>query len=210
MAAGTYSRLVVDSLRGRNEADPEVLETAGKVATQVERASEVVRRLRALVRLDQSGRAPVQLGRVVEDALSLARPDLERNEVRVRVELDYDLPPVLVDLLQIEQVLLNLMRNAVDAMKECGQQRGTIVIAAKRSGRTEVEVTLTDTGPGFPPELLGDRFPPFSSTKVDGFGVGLALSRSIVEAHGGQLHTRGGPHGAVVQFTLPVAASDHV
>jgi two-component system, LuxR family, sensor kinase FixL len=205
MAAGTYSRLVVDSLRG---GDPEVVETAGKVATQVERASEVVRRLRALVRLDQSGRAPIHLARVVEEAHALCRPDLERNGVRARIELDSDLPAVLIDLLQIEQVLLNLMRNAIDAMKDAGHQRGIIVIGAKRIGRDEVEVTLSDTGPGFPPELLSDQFPPFSSTKIDGLGVGLALSRSIVEAHGGRLRTSGGPQGAVVRFTLPVAVED--
>lgn len=203
MAAGTYSRLVVDSLRGREGADSAVVETAGKVATQVERASEVVRRLRALVRLDQSGRAPVHLALVVEEALALCRPDLERNGVRARVELDGDLPAVLIDLLQIEQVLLNLIRNAIDAMKDAGHRRGIIVIGAKRIGRDEVEVTLSDTGPGFPPELLGDQFPPFSSTKIDGLGVGLALSRSIVEAHGGRLRTSGGPQGAVVRFTLP-------
>lgn len=200
MAAGTYSRLVVDSLRG---ADPELIETAGKVATQVERASEVVRRLRALVRLDQSGRAPVHISRLVEDALALCRPELERNGVRARVELESGLPTVLVDFLQIEQVLLNLMRNAIDAIKDAGHRKGTIVIGAKRIGRDEVEVTLSDTGPGFPPELLGDQFPPFSSTKIDGLGVGLALSRSIIEAHGGRLRTSGGPQGAVVRFTLP-------
>lgn len=205
MAAGTYSRLVVDSLRG---GDPELVETAGKVATQVERASEVVRRLRALVRLDQSGRAPTHIARVVEDTLALCRPDLERKGVRARVELENGLPTVLVDLLQIEQVLLNLMRNAIDAMKDAGHRKGTIVIGAKRIGRDEVEVTLSDTGPGFPPELLGDQFPPFSSTKIDGLGVGLALSRSIVEAHGGRLRTSGGPQGAVVQFTLPAVVED--
>jgi two-component system sensor kinase FixL len=210
MAAGTYSRLVVDSLRGKEGADPEVMETAGKVATQVERASEVVRRLRALVRLDQSGRAPVHLARAVDDTLALCRPDLERNGIRVRVELDSDLPAVLVDLLQIEQVLLNLMRNAIDAMKDAGYRRGSIAIKAKRIGRTEIEVTLSDTGPGFPPELLGDQFPPFASTKIDGLGVGLALSRSIIEAHGGSLQTRSGPQGGVVQFTLPVAPNADV
>ena len=209
MAAGTYSRLILDSLRSRDEVDPEMVETAGKVATQVERASEVVRRLRALVRLDQSGRAPVHLARAVEDALALCRPDLERYGIRTRVELASDLPAVLVDLLQIEQVLLNLIRNAVDAMKDAGHRKGIIAIEAKRVGRAEVEVTLSDSGPGFPSELLGDQFPPFSSTKIDGLGVGLALSRSIVEAHGGSLRTRGGPQGAVVQFTLPVAPSDH-
>jgi signal transduction histidine kinase len=209
MAAGTYSRLILDSLRGRDEADPEVMEIAGKVATQVERASEVVRRLRALVRLDQSGRAPVHLARAVDDALALCRPDFDRNGIRARVVLESDLPAVLVDLLQIEQVLLNLVRNAIDAMKDAGHRSGAIAIEAKRVGQAEVEVTVSDTGPGFPTELLGEQFPPFSSNKIDGLGVGLALSRSIVEAHGGWLRTAGGQQGAIVQFTLPVAPTDH-
>lgn len=208
MAAGTYSRLVVDSLR-RDTADPAVVETAGKVAAQVERASEVVRRLRALVRLDQSGRAPVHLQRIVDETLALCRPNLDQNGIRVRVALDSNLPPVLVDLLQMEQVLLNLMRNAIEAMKEVGHKRGTIVIEAKQIDPTTIEVSLSDTGPGFPPELLGDHFPPFSSTKVDGLGVGLALSRSIVEAHGGRLSTGDVAQGAVVRVTLPIASGDH-
>jgi two-component system, LuxR family, sensor kinase FixL len=209
MAAGTYSRLVVDSLRQGVATDPAVLETAGKVEAQVERASEVVRRLRALVRLDQSGRAPVQLQRIVDETLALCRPDLDQRGIRVRVALDSNLPPVLVDLLQMEQVLLNLMRNAIDAMKEAGHKRGTIVIEARQIDGKSVQVSLTDTGPGFPPEFLGDNFPPLSSTKADGLGVGLALSRSIVEAHGGRLSAEGIAHGAVVRFTLPIASGDH-
>lgn len=209
MAAGTYARLVVDSLKHQPAADPEAVETAGKVAAQVERASEVVRRLRALVRLDQSGRAPIQLDLIVEEAIELCRPDLDQNGVRVRTALQSGLPPVLVDLLQVEQVLLNLMRNAVDAMKEASHKGGTITIAAKLISARAIEMTLSDTGPGFPDELLVDHFPPFSSTKTEGLGIGLALSRSIIEAHGGRLDTGGGAQGAIVRFTLPVAAKDH-
>ncbi len=209
MAAGTYARLVVDSLKHQPAADPAALETAGKVAAQVERAAEVVRRLRALVRLDQSGRAPIQLERIVEEVLELCRPDLDQNGIRVRAALQSGLPPVLVDLLQMEQVLLNLMRNAVDAMMEAGPKGGTITIKARQISAEAIELTLSDTGPGFPAELLVDHFPPFSSTKVEGLGIGLALSRSIVEAHGGRLDTGGGAQGAIVRFTLPIAAKNH-
>lgn len=210
MAAGTYSRLVVDSLRHETAADPAVVETARKVAVQVERASEVVRRLRALVRLDQSGRAPIQLERIVAETLDLCRPDLDQNAIRVRVALESNLPAVMVDLLQVEQVFLNLMRNAIDAMKEAGHKGGAIEIEARQIDSETIEISLSDTGPGFPAELLADNFPPFSSTKIEGLGVGLALSRSIIEAHGGRLSTGGGAHGAVVRFTLPIATQDHV
>ncbi|HEX7072964.1 MAG TPA: ATP-binding protein [Hyphomicrobiaceae bacterium] len=208
MAAGTYSRLVLDALCRGAADEPKVVETAGKVVAQVERASEVLRRLRALVRLDKSGRAPTQLERIVNEALDLCRPDLDQNGIRVRVALESNLPPVLVDLLQVEQVLLNLMRNAIEAMTEAGQEGGTITIDAKQIDAGTVEVSLRDTGPGFPPELLADQFPPFSSTKVEGLGVGLSLSRSIVEAHGGRLTTAGDRYGAVVRFTLPTATND--
>jgi two-component system sensor kinase FixL len=209
MAAGTYSRLVVDSLRRETAADPALVETAQKVAAQVERASEVVKRLRALVRLDQSGRAPIQLDRIVNETLDLCRPDLAQNGIRLRVNLEGNLPLVLVDLLQVEQVLLNLIRNAIDAMNEAGHKGGTIAIEAGQIDKQTVEIRLSDTGPGFPPELLADHFPPFSSTKVEGLGVGLALSRSIIEAHGGRLSTGGSAQGAVVRFTLPIARKDH-
>lgn len=203
MAAGTYSRLVVDALNRGKASEPAVLETAGKVAAQVERASEVVRRLRALVRLDQTDRAPTPLDRIVSETLELCRPDLDQTGTRVRVAASGNLPPLLVDRLQVEQVLLNLVRNAIEAMKESGVAGGTIAIEAQHVGGDAVEVSVRDTGPGFPAEFLADPFPPFSSTKAEGLGVGLALSRSIVEAHGGRLRVGGDAQGAVVRFTLP-------
>lgn len=210
MAAGTYARLVVDALQRGDAADPSVADTAGKVATQVERASEVVRRLRALVRLDQTGRAPTSIERIVNETLDLCRPDLDRNGIHVRVAVAGNLPPVLVDLLQVEQVLLNLVRNAIEAMNEAGHRGGTIVIEAEQTDDGHVEISVRDTGPGFPAELLVDQFPPFSSTKAEGLGVGLSLSRSIVEAHGGRLITAGDDaRGAVVRFTLPTVTARH-
>lgn len=208
MAAGTYSRLVLDGLRGsgRRAEEPLIVETAAKVVTQVERASEVVRRLRALVRLDQSGRAPTNLERIVNETLDLCRPDLDQNGIRVRVALDSGLPPVLVDLLQVEQVLSNLIRNAIDAMKQATQKNGMITVKARRAEPGMVEVSVHDTGPGFPTEFLAaEPFPPFSTTKAEGLGLGLSLSRSIVEAHGGRLAVAGDAQGAVVRFTLPTA-----
>ncbi|MDI1346391.1 MAG: MASE1 domain-containing protein [Pseudolabrys sp.] len=204
MAAGTYTRLVADTLRAPGGDGALAAETAEKAAAQVQRAADVVRQLRALIRLDQSGRAPVGVDRIVRETLDLCRPELDRHAVSVRTALDGDLPSITVDLLQIEQVLLNLIRNATEAMQSVGHG-GMIVIKASRVDNEEVAIEVVDIGPGFPAEFSGANFPPLSSSKAEGLGVGLSLCRSIVEAHGGRLTASGGSGGATVRFTLPVA-----
>lgn len=205
MAAGTYTRLVADTLRSGSKDGVLAVETAEKAATQVQRAAEVVRRLRALIRLDQSGRAPTGIDRIVRETLELCRPELDRHGVAARVALASSLPAVMVDLLQIEQVFLNLLRNSTEAMEEAGHTGGTITIAASAVGPDEVEIEVRDTGPGFLSEFAAGEVPPLSSNKPEGFGLGLSLCRSIIESHGGRLTVGGGPGGAVVRFTLPVA-----
>jgi two-component system sensor kinase FixL len=204
MAAGTYTRLVADTLRSDSTRGGPAVETAEKAATQVQRAADVVSRLRALIRLDQTGRAPVTVERIVREALELCRPDLDRHGIVIRTVLNSNLPPVMVDLLQIEQVLLNLLRNSTEAIDQAGQSGGQIAIKASATG-ADVAIEIRDSGPGFPPEFAAGEFPPLSSSKAEGLGVGLSLCRSIIEAHGGQLTIGGGADGAVVRFTLPAA-----
>ncbi|MBI3705031.1 MAG: MASE1 domain-containing protein, partial [Rhizobiales bacterium] len=205
MAAGTYTRLVADSLRSGGKDDGSAVETAEKAATQVQRAAEVVRRLRALIRLDQSGRAPTSVDRIVRETLELCRPELDRQGVTAQVTLASNLPAVMVDLLQIEQVLLNVLRNSTEAMEEAGHTGGTITIAAGTAEPDKVKIEVRDTGPGFLPEFAAGEVPPLSSNKPEGFGLGLSLCRSIIESHGGRLTVGGSPGGAVVSFTLPMA-----
>jgi two-component system, LuxR family, sensor kinase FixL len=205
MAAGTYTRLVAETLRSGTKDDALAIDTAEKAVAQVERASEVVRRLRALIRLDQSGRAPNRVDRIVSDVLEICRPDLDRYHIIVRNDIADALPPVMVDLLQIEQVLLNLIRNSTEAMNETGRVGGTITIGASRVNEGAVAFEVRDTGPGFPADFVGGEFPPFSSTKSEGLGVGLSLSRSIVEAHGGHMEASNDRTGAIVRFSLPTA-----
>jgi signal transduction histidine kinase len=203
MAAGTYTRLVTDSLRELKVPNA-MFETAEKAAAQVQRAAEVVRQLRAFIRLDQSNRAPVNVERIVREAIELYRPELERSGVAVRAMVDAGLPQVEVDLLQIEQVLLNLMKNSVEAITEIGQG-GAVTINVVQESSERVGIEVHDTGPGFPPELLSGDFAALPSRKVDGFGIGLSLCRSIVEAHGGQLRIVEDSSGATVCFNIPVA-----
>jgi two-component system, LuxR family, sensor kinase FixL len=202
MAAGTYTRLVNDAMSAAPLDVATASETAKKAVAQVERAAEVVRHLRALVRLDRSNRAPCRFEQIVDEALELCRPGLDRTRVTVRTEIAADLPRIMVDLLQVEQVLINLLRNATEAI---GNMRGSVLIAAKKFDAEFIEIRVADTGPGFPPALLESAFLPLSSSKAEGLGIGLPLCRSIVEAHGGKLWIEDGSQGGAVYFTLPIA-----
>ena len=207
MAAGTYTRLTADTLRSVGPAGAAALETAEKAATQAQRAADVVRQLRALIRLDQSGRAPVAVDRIVRESLDLCRIELDRQGIAARVEIEANLPLVMVDLLQIEQVILNLMRNSAEAMSATDHSNRLITVTANSVAANLVQIKVRDKGPGFPAEFNGAAFPPLSSTKSEGLGVGLSLCRSIIASHGGELTIGGGPNGAVVSFTLPVATT---
>jgi signal transduction histidine kinase len=142
--------------------------------------------------------------RIVRETLNLCRVELERHGITTSVEIDADLPPVVVDLLQIEQVMLNLLRNSAEAMSETDHPHRLITIRATAVA-DQVAIEVRDRGPGFPAEFTGAAFPPLSSSKSEGLGVGLSLCRSIIESHGGELTIGGGPEGALVTFTLPAA-----
>ncbi len=203
-AAGTYARLVNEALSSGKVDVATLIETSGKTAAQVERAAEVVRRLRALVRLDRNNRTPCSLQRIVNETLELCRPDLDRTHVTARANIPASLPLLMVDLLQIEQVLINLVRNAVEAIESSGQP-GSVSIEASDRDAQFVEIRVADSGPGFPPRFSESAFVPLASSKAEGLGIGLSLCRTIVEAHGGKLWIDPHARGGVVCFTLPIA-----
>jgi two-component system sensor kinase FixL len=205
MAAGTYIRLVADSMRSGKVDPAEVTETAKKAVSQIDRAAEVITRLWALVRLDRSNRIPVRFERIVKGMIELCKPDLDQAGVTARSKLAADLPPVLVDVLQIEQVLSNLMRNSIEAISDSGGTKGSIWIEAKPANDDFIEVRVLDSGPGFSLERVEMGFLPLSSSKPYGLGIGLSLCNSILEAHGGRLWLEQHSEGASVRFTLPIA-----
>jgi two-component system, LuxR family, sensor kinase FixL len=209
MAARTYARLVDDAISSGGADLTSVAATAKKAVAQVERAADVVRSLRALVRLDNSNRTPCSVDRIIRETLALCRPELERIHVTARVVLRDVLPPVMVDILQIEQALLNLLHNSIEAIGESKNLRGSILIAAFTADHDFIEVRVADNGPGFPADLLEDSLLPLSSTKAEGLGFGLPLCKSIVEAHGGRLWLDRNPAGAAVHFSLPVAKASN-
>ena len=209
-ATGIYTRLVRDSLKSGTQDAATTIEAADKAVAQVDRAAEVVRRLRELVRLGRSEVVQVSVQRIVQEAVDHFQFELDKRGVVARVVLPRNLPPVMADMLQIEQVLLNLLRNAVEAMVGDGYKKGKVTIETVIGISGYVEFRVRDTGPGFSAEIADGALLPFATTKPEGLGMGLSLSRTIIESHGGKLWISGGPTGAVVHFTLPIAeSSDH-
>ena len=202
-AARTYARLVADAARDDCVNSAEIAEIAAKAVAQVERAAQVVRSLRSLLSLDRGDRLACSVERLIREALALCEPELDQVNARVRVKVASRLPLVFVNSLQIEQTLLNLIRNSIDAFKAAAMTRGVILIEATLAGEDFVEIRVADNGPGFPTDVSENQFLPFSTTKAEGLGFGLVLCKTIVEAHGGRIWLGRVMRGADVHFTLP-------
>jgi two-component system, LuxR family, sensor kinase FixL len=182
-------------------------EASERVISQVERVAEVVRRLRNFIRLGRSDMGPAAVGELVDTAISYCRAELDRHGVQIQSRIARDLPRVTVDALQIEQVLVNVVRNAAEALTEAGRYDGKVVIEADRESPAFVVIRVRDNGPGFDQDLAGRADTPFTTTKPEGLGLGLSLARSIIEAHGGRLSIESGSSGAIVSFTLSTSAA---
>jgi len=172
------------------------------------RASEVIRRVRALVRRRVAAMQAVDVNGLVRDALGLAEPECRRRGVTLRTELASGLPSILGDGVSLQQVLLNLMVNGMEAMSAVPAGARRLLLSTGSDGNGGVELTITDAGHGIPAELLPRLFDSFVTTRDDGMGLGLSISRSIVEAHGGSIQARNNDGGgATLRETLPIAAA---
>lgn len=173
-----------------------------KIAAQAERAGQIIRRLRGHVEKSEVERAPESLAAVVEEASSLATVGAKIDGVRVAYDLATDLPPIRIDKIQIQQVVVNLVRNAIEALR--GSGRREVTIRTSSAGNGQQEVAVADTGPGLPAEVAENLFKPFTTTKKDGMGIGLSISHSIIDAHGGRIWAEPNPGGGTVfRFLLP-------
>ena len=204
-AIGNYVRLVKDAAKLEPPDSARVAEAAAKAAEQVQRAAEVVRRLREFIRLGRSGVRPSMVLQLMEDAATLLRSDYERHGIKLSLQADRALPRVLCNSLQVQQVIVNLLRNSLEAIIEAGQRDGKVTIEAERQGDKAILVRVRDNGPGFDRALHGKQITPFTTTKPEGMGLGLSLSRTIIESQGGRLVIGGDDTGAEVTFTLPTA-----
>jgi len=179
-------------------------ETARRTIRDVNRASEVITRLRALFAKKEAKAEPVDLNDAAREMIALSLSELERNRVILQSELADDLPPVTGDRIQLQQVILNLLVNAVDAMRCVDERPRKLVIRTKRDEGDRVRLTVQDAGVGFEPRVVDRLFEAFYTTKSGGMGIGLSVSRSIVESHHGRLWAapNDGP-GATFSFSIP-------
>ena len=174
-----------------------------KIEAQTTRAADIVKRLRAFVDRREVERRPANLNTVIEEALGLAMVGPASRMTRVTLELTPNLPVVSIDRVQIQQVIVNFLRNAIDAMEHLPRREATVYSASE--GGNAVRVSVADTGPGVSPEVAPKLFGAFVTTKVDGMGVGLSICKMIIEAHGGRIWSdRNAGGGATFHFTIPV------
>lgn len=184
---------------------PEIVRAADlldKASAQTARAGQIIRRLRDFIEKGQSTRTRENLNEVVEEALALGLVGAADANVKVTVSLQAEIPPVPMDKVQIQQVILNLVRNSVEAMQAVARRE--LVIRTMTDGDVAVIVAVVDSGPGLSPEVEQKLFQPFTTTKETGMGIGLSICRSIIEAHGGELRATANREGGVTfSFRLP-------
>ena len=184
---------------------PRVAEVLEKTAQQAARAGQIIRRLRQFVEKGSTEHRAEDINRVAEEASALALVGAKELGIRVSLVLAASLPPVAIDKIQIQQVLLNLIRNAVEAMTESPERH--LVVTTERGEEGMVSITVRDTGPGLSQDVQRQLFQPFVTSKERGMGIGLSICRSIVEAHGGRILAQPSePSGTCFLFTLPIAA----
>jgi C4-dicarboxylate-specific signal transduction histidine kinase len=204
VAIKNYALAAQRRLSNDGSTGSKVGELLDKIGSQASRAGDVLQSLRAMVRKHESRPTKAALGELVADALKLI--ELAGGEANVRIEASIapSLPALVVDQIQIQQVVLNLANNAVEAIEEAGIPDGVVKVQVVATSEGGIAVSVADNGPGIAPCDAERVFDPFFSSKNEGLGVGLSICRSIVEAHGGQLWlspNQGG--GSVFAFTLP-------
>lgn len=183
----------------------EARQAVQRIAADGNRASGVIQRVRDLMKKSEPTRKPVNLNDIVRETVTLIQPELKRKKVSLKTELAPGLPLVSADFVQMQQVLLNLIVNAIDSLSVVTDRPRGLNIRTNRLKSDAVQVAVKDTGVGIDPEDTEHLFKPFYTTKPGGLGMGLAISRSIVEAQGGWLWAKPNrPHGAIFRFSLPV------
>ncbi|MGF6809918.1 C4-dicarboxylate-specific signal transduction histidine kinase [Paraburkholderia sp. Clong3] len=195
------------ALRWLNRPAPEINEAVQSVAQMIrdaKRGDEVIQRIRSMARKHERLPATVDLNGIVGESIALVRRDLERHRVELRLDLALPSLTVWCDRVQLQQVLINLIMNSVQAMAEVAGPR-TLRIATRSFDERQAQVIVQDSGTGISEEDAGRLFSTFFTTKADGMGMGLSICRSIVEAHGGRICAESpATGGAVLQFVLPI------
>jgi two-component system sensor kinase FixL len=194
---------------GTDERSAMLRDAMDKAAGQTVRAGQIIRRLRDFVARGESEHRVESVKKLVEEASALALVGAKDQDVRVRFQFDPKVNLVLADKVQVQQILINLMRNAIEAME--ASQRRELVLSTSVAEQGLIAISVADTGAGISPEVMSQLFQPFFTTKRHGMGVGLSISRTIVEAHGGKIEISPNPGGGTVfRFTLRAVSSEDI
>jgi two-component system sensor kinase FixL len=208
-AIATYTAACKRFLDKGEEARADVVAVLQEIGAQAHRAGEIIQRMRDFTRTRQSQRRPTDVAAMIEEIRPLAELDARANHVPLTMTIDPDLPPVAVDGIQIQQVILNLLRNGVDAMANVSEAERRLDLRAWPQPDQTVRIDITDHGHGVSEAARQHLFTPFFTTKAAGMGMGLAISRSIITAHGGKLDCVNNPDGgATFYFTLPTTLTN--
>jgi PAS domain S-box-containing protein len=187
----------------------EAREAASRTAKDATRAAEIITRVRLLFKKGTAQRELVDVNEVIREMIVLLRSELTRYSISVQTDLAAHLPQVTGDRVQLQQVFMNLILNGIDAMKEM-KARGELTIKSQQAEKGELLISVSDIGVGLPPKQADQIFNAFFTTKLHGTGMGLSISRSIIESHGGRLWaTDNAPHGASFYLTLPTKVEAH-
>jgi two-component system, LuxR family, sensor kinase FixL len=206
-AIATYAQAAKRILEREQPQMETLIDVCRKIDEQALRAGRVLENLRKFIRKQEIRAEPIDVNRVLADVLDLIEADAHAEGIRVVLELGTELPLVRANAVQLQQVVLNLTRNAVDAMRDTnGKDRG-IDVMTERTDKGGVRVSVADHGPGVPRQLGDNIFHPFVTTKREGLGVGLAISRTIVQSYGGSLAYRDNPGGGAV-FVVELPAQE--
>lgn len=176
---------LLDPANQTGEKNQSARDAMEKAAGQTIRAGAIIQRLRDFVEKRQSERTLENLNKVSEESIALAFVGAAHTNVKVKLELDHRIPPIMVDRIQIQQVLINLLRNSIEAMAT--EEKRELTLSTEQDETGFLQITIRDTGPGLSPEVLAKIFQPFVTTKATGMGIGLTICQSIVEAHGGHI-----------------------
>jgi signal transduction histidine kinase len=182
---------------------------ASRVVKDVARASEIIGRVRSLFKKDSLQREEVDINELIQEMIALLRSEASKHSILIDSDFSLDLPPIMADRVQLQQVLMNLMLNGIEAMKSMSAP-GKLTIKSQQDDSGQLLISVMDTGVGIPAEKLDQIFNPFFTSKPEGTGMGLPISRSIIQSHGGRLWAtpNAGP-GTTFHFTLPTGCSAH-
>jgi len=203
-AIASYNTGCLNKLESGDFTREELMRALAKLGTQAQRAGQIIRRIYDFVRRSEPKHTVCDLNAIVEDAVGLIEPEARKNGIRIRTDLVSSLPALLADRVMVEQVILNLMRNGMEAMRDMAIQQRVMTIRTAAHG-SAVIVSVSDQGRGISAEIADKLFAPFFTTKEEGMGMGLNICRSIAEAHKGRLWFEPNPAGGTTfQFLLPL------